>query len=123
MKLKELKELINSNKYTDKQLRIFACWCARRHWDSLDCVHVACIKAAEEYINNKITLEQMTEIKEYAAHCNDINKPKSDANVAARACCTIDAKQAAYRSALASIKHSNNKTAINEVIHYLINNI
>jgi hypothetical protein len=50
--------------------------------------------------------------------------PKSDAIVSARACCTIDAKQAAHRSALASIKHSNDdKTAINEVINYLINNI
>lgn len=39
----------------------------------------------------------------------DISKPKSEANVSARA--------------LASIKYSNNTTAMNEVINYLINNI
>jgi len=118
-----LKELINSGKYTDKQLRTFACWCARRHWNDLDIPHRECIEVAEYYIANQMTNEQMTSVKEYVARNNDISKPKSEANVSARACCTIDAKQCAHRSALASIKHSNNKTAIIEVINYLINNI
>jgi hypothetical protein len=115
--------LVKSNIWNDKQLRQFACWCARRHWDSLDVQHKRCITVAEEFIIDKITQEQMTAVKAFTARNNDISKPKSEANVSARACCTIDAMQCANRSALASIVYSNNKIAMNKVINYLINNI
>ena len=115
-----IKELINFGNYNDKQLRTFACWCAKRHWNDLDNNHRQCILASQRYIKSEITKEQMTAVKDYAAHNNDISRAKSKANVSARACCTVDAKQSANRSALASIAYSNNKTAANEVICYLI---
>ena len=68
-----------------------------------------------------MTDEQMTDVKEYAARNHNINTPKSDANVSARACCTIDAMQCANRSALASIAYSKNKKAMHEAIIYLQN--
>ena len=92
----------------------------------LSCFHIyhkECIDVAEWYTIGRMTDEQMTAVKEYAARNHNINMPKSDANVSARACCTIDAKQAAHRSALASIAYSNNTTAMHEVINYLITNI